>query len=437
MAKTKKASEARLLQTLGIDNTGRGGRWAIVVVVVVVVAGALAFWQLRAGNKKPPSYRTVEAGLGDMKLTVTATGTLQGVDTVDVGTEVSGKVIEVLVDFNERVKRGQVLARIDPEQLEARLEEAGAQLLAAQASVRNAQASEKEANLKLERTTRLVERGLLARQELDTATAAADRAAAARASSMAQETVATASLRAARTNAGRANVVAPIDGVVLSRAVEPGQTVAASFQAPVLFTLARDLTALTLRVDVDEADVGKVKEAQSASFAVSAWPDREFESTVVSVRNVPKTTQGSGSATVVTYEAVLSVDNADGLLRPGMTATATIVTEHRENVVTVPTAALRFTPPEDIATRTQPGVRMPGLRPMGGARGATRPGAATKPAVETRTLWTLAEGEQSKPVAVQVRVGPADTRRTEILSGLTLGTTVIIDQIFDDAGSSK
>lgn len=445
MAKTKNASEAQLLETLGIDGAKRGGRWTITVVVVVVIAGAIAFWQLRNGNKKPPSYRTVAASLGEMKLSVTATGTLQGVDTVEVGTEVSGKVVEVLVDFNEQVKRGQVLARIDPEQLEARVEEAGAQLLAARASVRNAQASEKEANVKLERTTRLVERGLLARQELDTATAAADRAAASRASSMAQETVATASLRAARTNAGRANVVAPIDGVVLSRTVEPGQTVAASLQAPVLFTLARDLTAMTLRVDVDEADVGKVKEGQKASFAVSAWPEREFESAVVSVRNVPKTAQASGSATVVTYEAVLSVDNADGLLRPGMTATATIVTEHREDILLVPTAALRFTPPEDIATRTQAGVRMPGLGPIGGraggprgAGGATREGGgATRPATATRTLWTLAAGEDSKPVAVQVQVGPADTRRTEILSGLTPGATVIIDQVFDDASASK
>lgn len=436
MGKTGKETESRLLASIGIDAGKRRRWWWLVALVVVSGAGAVVFWQLKSGGAKPASYRTVEATLADLKLTVTATGTLQGVDTVDVGTEVSGRVVEVLVDFNERVKRGQVLARIDPEQLEARIEEASAQLLAARASVRNAKATESEALVKLERATRLVERGLLARQELDTAAAVAARAQASTASALAQETVATASLRAARTNAGRADVRAPIDGVVLSRAVEPGQTVAASFQAPVLFTLARDLSALTLLVDVDEADVGKVRDGQSASFAVSAWPDREFESRVVSVRNVPKTSQASGSATVVTYEAVLAVDNAEELLRPGMTATATIVTENRDQVVTVPTAALRFTPPEDIASRSR-GVRMPGLGRVGGARGgAPGPARGKAPEPAVRTLWTLDGAAQSSPVAVQVRLGAADGRRTEIVSGLEPGATVIVDQVFE-AGASK
>lgn len=437
MTSPSPSSETELLSSLGIERRGRKGRVVVIALAVVVAVSGLVFWKVRGQATEAPNYRTVEATVGDMKLTVTATGTLQGVDTVEVGTEVSGKVVEVLVDFNERVRKGQVLARLDPEQLDARLEEAGAQLIAAQASVRNAEASEREANVKLERTERLVDRGLLARQELDTALAQAERARAQAASSRAQQTVAAASLRAARTNAGRANVVSPIDGIVLSRAVEPGQTVAASFQAPVLFTLARDLTALTLHVDVDEADVGRVREGQEASFVVSSWPNQTFESRVVSVRNVPKSAQGSGAATVVTYEAVLSVDNAEGLLRPGMTATATIVTEHRTGIVTVPSAALRFTPPEDIEKREAGGVFMPGVgRIGGGARGGMNQRGATRPALDERTLWTLdTSTTPPTPLRVQVAVGAADNRRTEIVRGLDAGATVIVDQVITTGGT--
>lgn len=424
---TKQPSEAQLLDSLGIKATRRRRTTWLVALVIVLVASGGAFAFIKGTEAPPPSFRTVEADVADLQLTVTATGTLAGVDTVDVGTEVSGRVVEVLVDFNEAVKAGQVLARIDPEQLEARLEEATAQLSAAEASVRNARATEHEATLKLERSQRLVERGLLAKQELDAAVAAHQRAQASTASSLAQETVARASLRAARTNAGRADVRAPIDGVVLSRAVEPGQTVAASFQAPVLFTLARDLTKLTLSVDIDEADVGRVKEGQSASFEVSAWPDRRFESKVLSVRNVPKTS-ASATSTVVTYEAVLAVDNAEGLLRPGMTATATVVTERRDQVLTVPTAALRFTPTDAIASRNQ-GIRMPGLPPMGGGARPRNPGASRPKPV--RTLWTLPDGPAVPPVAVEVQVGATDGRRTEITSGLSKGAVVIVDQILD------
>ncbi len=333
----------------------RRGVWALLLLLVV--AGFL-FWRARGRAQAAPRYVTTPIERGDLAVTVTATGTLSALDTVEVSSEVSGRVAEVLVDFNDRVRSGQVLAVLNPEQAQARAQEAAAQVEAANAGLVRARATAEEARRKLGRAQELADAGLLSKDDLDTAQATARRAQADVGAASAQTTVARASLEDVRSALRKTTIVSPIDGMVLSRSVEPGQTVAASLQAPVLFTLARDLTKMKLVVAIDEADVGKVTEGDSATFTVDAYPGRTFLSRVEQLRNVAKVDQN-----VVTYEAVLSVDNADMALRPGMTATAGIVTDEKSAVLLVPNAALRFTPPEVLAQEagSRGGLFIPGV----------------------------------------------------------------------------
>jgi HlyD family secretion protein len=373
-------------ERLGLDAAAgrrawtRRGPW-LALAVLAALAAAFAVFALR-GGEAAPRYATAPAAIGDLVETVTATGTLEALDTVEVGSEVSGRVEAVHVDFNDRVARGQALATIDPEEAAARAEQAAAQLQSAHASVARSQASAEEAAANLRRIESLAAAGLVSEQELDASRATAERARADVAAARAQATVSGASLTSSHASLAKTEIRSPIDGVVLARSVEPGQTVAASLQAPVLFTLARDLTRMTLHVDVDEADVGKVREGQPATFTVDAYPERTFRSQVVSLRNVPKDEAG-----VVTYEAVLAVDNAELLLRPGMTASADIVTDEKRGQLLVPNAALRFTPPE-VAAAEQDGRRglfLPGISSRRGGRGersgdqaAERGGAAAR-----------------------------------------------------------
>jgi HlyD family secretion protein len=372
-------------QRLGLHASRRRPwrRWAMWGALLLAVVAAFVLWRGRGGDGSAGGYVTAPVRRGDLAVSVTATGTLQALDTVEVGSEVSGRVLAVQVDYNDQVRAGQVLATLDPEQAQARAEEAAAQVAAAAAAQRRAAASAEEARQNLTRLQRLHGSGLISPQDLDAAEATARRAEADVASARAQATVAEASLAAIRSNLEKTQIRAPIDGIVLARSVEPGQTVAASFQAPVLFTLARDLRQMTLHVDVDEADVGKVREGQGASFTVDAYPGRTFPSRVVSLRNVPKTDQN-----VVTYEAVLAVENAEMLLRPGMTGTATIRTEEKAGVLLVPNSALRFTPPDVLAAEggRRGGLFIPGVtrspwqrrnerqRPGGGAAATPGPG---------------------------------------------------------------
>lgn len=432
--------------TLGLDDEGQRRpwmRWALWGLVAVAVLVGVLLFRARQSEGKGTSYTTTPARVGDLVETVTATGTLQALDTVQVGSETSGRILDVLVDFNTQVKKGQVLATIDPEQASARADEAAAQLRAARASVARAQATQEEAAQSLKRSRGLRDAGLISEQDFDTAQATARRAQADVASARAQATVAEAGLSAAQSSLQKTSIVSPIDGIVLSRAVEPGQTVAASFQTPVLFTIARDLKDMSLHVQVDEADVGKVRESQPATFTVDAYPQREFESRVISLRNVATTDQN-----VVTYEAVLAVDNSGLLLRPGMTATASVVTQHKQDVLLVPNAALRFTPP-DVAAANQDqrrgGLFLPGITrggpggfgggnrrqqrsgqngdaqaPSGAQGGARRAGAGAN-----GTVWVLRQGA---PAAVQVTTGATDGRNTEIQSPqLKAGDEVIVD----------
>jgi HlyD family secretion protein len=407
-------------------------RWIARIVGLLAVAVAVAaviLWRARAGADEGPRYVSEQVERGDLRVTVSATGTVKGRDTVEVGAEISGRIKVVHVDFNDHVKKDQVLAEIDTEQLQAGVEQASAQLRRAQAEVVSAKAAAKEAKLQLERSREMAREGLVSRQQLETAEAAAERTDASVGAAQASATVSAASLKEVQTAFGKAEIRSPIDGVVLARHIEAGQTVAASLQAPILFTIARDLKEMVLSVDVDEADIGKVTEGQSASFTVDAFPGRTFRAKVESVRNVPKTDQQ-----VVTYEAVLAVDNDDLALRPGMTATATIVTAQKKGVLLVPNAALRFTPPDQLKEDSSRGIRVPGMR--GPRIGGGRPGGSASASAsgsppqgrgrgQRERVWTLAGKE---PAAVVLATGATDGRFTEVLeSRLEEGTAVLVD----------
>ncbi|MCE7893780.1 MAG: efflux RND transporter periplasmic adaptor subunit, partial [Sorangiineae bacterium PRO1] len=340
---------------MGKSRKVRRWLWRVLALLLVgaIVAGVL-IWRARTKGATTESFVTAPVELGSLRETVTATGTLSPLDAVEVGAEVTGRVLKVHVDVNDQVKVGQVLVEIDQEQLNARVEESQAQLSAASSSARNARASVKEAELKAQRIRELNKRGLASAQELETAEATLERAKASVGSASAQVTVARAGLKSAKTSQGKAVIKSPIDGIVLARSVEPGQTVTSGFQTPVLFTLARDITQMQLKVDVDEADVGKVKDGQPATFVVDAHPKRQFRSKVVRLNNLPK-----AGTTVITYEGLLTVDNSERLLRPGMTATATIVTQQVKDALTVPNAALRFRPKSAAAGGTSRGAALP------------------------------------------------------------------------------
>lgn len=382
---------------------------ALLGLAVLAVLGAYAFSRVRGASEPEFRYVTAPIRRGDLREVVTATGTLKGRDSVDVGAQISGRVSNVLVQVNDVVKKGDVLAEIDPEQLRSRVEQSRAQVRAGDAAVQQARATQAQSATVLVRIRDLESKGLASKQQLEVAEGDAQRAAATLASAEAQATLARASLRDAETSLSWASIRAPMDGIVLARMVEPGQTVAASLQSPVLFTLARDLSQLELRVEIDEADVGRVQRDQRATFTVDAWPNEVFESRVLNVHNLPTPEQ-----TVVTYQAVLSVDNDHLRLKPGMTATANVVTSEKKQVLLVPNAALRFRPP---APRAESGASGPGLpfmgmprgRPWANARGRApdKAGAAMQ-----ETVWKL---QGDTPVPIVIEVGGTDGEFTELV----------------------
>ncbi len=405
---------------LGLNTESAGRRrlyWLLGagVVLLLIVAGYFLF---RPGEAIALRFETAEVQRGDLTVTVTATGTVQPVNQVDVGSELSGTIEDVLVDFNDQVKRDQLLARLDTERLEAQVIEARASLESARAKLEEARATVLESRLRYERCQKLAARQLCTGEELDTTRAGHMRARAAAASAKALVAVAQAALEANETNLGKAEIRSPVDGLVLRRQIEPGQTVAASLQAPVLFTLAEDLTHMELHVAVDEADVGKVAEGQSALFTVDAYPDRNFPATITQVRFAPQTLEG-----VVTYETVLLVDNSDLSLRPGMTATAVITVQQLTDVMLVPNAALRFIPPVTKTTRRSGGGIFGAMfrRPASNRR---RPEAGSE---ASQKVWLLQDGQ---PVAVAVKAGASNGRFTELRSQeLQPGQHVIVDAI--------
>ncbi|WP_372986407.1 efflux RND transporter periplasmic adaptor subunit [Marinobacter sp.] len=369
---------------------GRAGRliWLLVLAALAAIAG----WWLWPDDGEV-QWRTHNLDRGDMVLTATATGSLEPKSEVSVGAEISGLITQVLVDENDQVTEGQVLALFDTDELEVALEQAEAQLALSRASVAEAEATLQEAQVDERRISALRERGTTAQAELDAAVAVRKRAEAKLAYALASVRQAEAAVLQARTRLEKTVITSPINGVVLQRSIEPGNTVAASFQTPVLFLLAEDLKAMELHVSMDEADVGMVEAGQMATFTVDAWSGREFSAEVLKVHLYPAVENN-----VVTYTTVLSVDNSEGLLKPGMTATATIETGRREDVLRVPNMAFRFTPP---ATDARGG----GLFSHPGARaGSNRSGPSN-------TVWVLRDGEPSRMV---VETGASDGRYTEL-----------------------
>jgi len=390
----------------------------------VGAAALLAFVAITVGvarSRATPAvtYRTQSVTVGDLALTVTANGTLQPTRAVNIGSELSGTVARVLVDVNDAVKKGQVLVELDTAKLADQVVRSRAALAAANAGVAQAQAtlSEARANLaRLQEVARLSGGKVPSAAELDSAKAAVARGDANLLNTRAGVESARAALATDTTNLGKAAIRSPIDGVVLTRNVDPGNAVAASLQAVTLFQLAEDLRHLRLQVNVDEADVGQVQPGQHASFTVSAWPNRQYPATITRVAYGSTITDN-----VVTYVSYLDVDNADLSLRPGMTATATIGATERHGVRLVPNAALRFTP---AAASTQRGGLVSKLMPRMPAQAPRQAGAANGGGM--RTVWVLKNGA---PVSVSVRTGLSDGRMTEIVGGeLAPGTPVIVEQ---------
>lgn len=397
-------------------------RWRLpLAVALIALAGAYLLFGGN-GDSGRPQYLAAEATAGTLVVKVSATGQLEPTNQVDVGSEMSGTVETVFVDDDDRVAKGQVLAELDLSKFEDAVAKSRAAVAVAEAGLQQARATATEARARLERyreVARLSGGKVPSKTEMEAAEAELARAEANVASAQAGVAQAKAALRTDETNLEKARIRSPIDGVVLERAVDPGQTVAASLQAVTLFKLAEDLSQMELKVDVDEADVGQVKAGLPASFTVDAWPGRRFEARIIRVGYNATDTDG-----VISYPAVLQVDNGDLSLRPGMTGTAEITTLTRENALLVPNAALRFRPPE--TTTRQASSRgvfttlMP--RPRSTSRRAATPVVA---ADGTQTLWVLRDGEAAP---LQVRTGATNGRVTEILGGeLQAGMEVITE----------
>jgi HlyD family secretion protein len=317
-------------------------RILVVIAVVGAIAAGLWWWKSRKDGDGP-AYRTAAVEQGDIRVSISATGTLSALSTVDVGSEVSGRLTDVVVDFNDRVAKGQIIARIDPSTFEAQIEQGDASIASARAALETARAVSRNTELEFSRRQQLAEQKLVARSDLDQARAARDQARAQVAQAEAQIRQQQASTQNARLNLGRTVIRSPVDGVVLNRAVEPGQTVAASLQAPVLFKIAEDLAQMEIVLAVDESDIGQVKVGQVVSFTVDAFPDRQFKGEVRQVRIAATNTNN-----VITYPVVIAVDNGDQALLPGMTTNAEIEVSRRDGILKVSNAALRFKPPESV-----------------------------------------------------------------------------------------
>ena len=424
------SAPANLNALLGDDQPARWWKrpslW-IGVAAVLVVAGWFYYWQAQKQTSAAPVYVTEALRKGNLTLTVSANGTLQPTRAVNIGSELSGTVKRVLVDVNDRVKTGQVLVELDTAKLNDQVLRSRAALAASQAQLAQAQATVKEAQANLarfEEVARLSGGKVPSAAELDTARAAVERAVAAEASARANVASARATLATDETNLSKASIRSPIDGVVLSRSVDPGNAVAASLQAVTLFSVAENLSQLRLDVNVDEADVGSVTTGQKASFTVSAYPARRYPATINRVAFGSTKTDN-----VVTYVTTLDVDNTDLSLRPGMTAAATIVATERNGVLLVPNTALRFSPTtagngaaaapsSSILSKMMP--RMPR---------STTPRRATETnggAPGLRQIWVLKDGQA---VAQEVKTGISDGRHTEVTGeGLSEGLAIITDQ---------
>lgn len=432
---TLMSSSSDLSQILkSAEGSSRRGKIITVIIILLLLAGAFIGWRIYAKNREPKvTYVTEPLKRGDLKMVVTATGNLKPTNEVTVGSELSGTVVEVYVDTNDRVSKGQELARLDTSKLERQTESSRATAAAAAAKVEQARATLVEVNASLKRLQKLKESSggrLPSQADMDTAIAAVERAKADLAAAQAEELQAKALVGANESDLQKSIIRSPVDGIVLTRNIEPGQTVAATMTAPELFVVAEKLENMKLEVAVAEADIGGVKEGQRATFTVDAWPDRSFEATVKKVEFGSSVTDN-----VVTYTTELEVTNDDLSLRPGMTATAEIAVAEARDVFLVPNAALRFNPSTATASPAA-GNSAPKRsfvqslvptrpRRMMGSRGAGQDNAdARMPRNKSGTIWVLQDG---KPVEFKVKTGISDGNSTEVSGeGLKEDMPVII-----------
>ena len=415
-------------------------RWLPRVIVLAIVAGGAAFLWIQkpwASKPAPITFSTVQVSKGTIAAQVTANGTLSAKGTVQVGAQVSGRVVELHADFNDKVKKGQIIAKLDESVLKAQIDQAQAAYDLAVANLRKSEVTAADAKRQLARQKSLQEQQLVAGATVEQYEVALETAQAQIVASKASISQASANLKQAKTNLSYATIISPVDGVVLSRAVELGQTVASSLQAPTLFTIAEDLAFMQIDTNVAEGDVGRLKEGMQATFTVDAFPGKQFAGVVRQVRNSPTTTSG-----VVTYDAVIDVDNKELSLRPGMTTNVTFVLEHVENAVKIPNAALRFKPSRDqmqalfekfgggrrgsgagSGRRSRGGGELGSGAAGSGAVGMGGPGGPGAwggrgggggAASDRKQLWKLVDG---KPKMVFVKTGLTDGSTTQLLEG--------------------
>lgn len=395
-------------KVLGLGPQAKAKRWAKrgvwLAVLALAIIGSYLWYQNSQTTANAVTYETSPAKRANLTVTVTATGTIQPTTQIDVSSETSGVVRAVNVDNNSLIKKGDVLAELDSERFRGQLKSLQASVESAKAKLADTQATLKASELAYTRQISLQRRGLAITQDLESAQAAQQRAIAAVVSAEADIQVAIANLDLKQIDIDKSQILSPVDGIVLKRAVEPGQTVASSLQAPVLFTLAEDLKRMQLEADIDEADIGTVKLGQKANFTVDAFSGRNFPARIETVEFYPETTDG-----VVTYKAILSVDNSDLALRPGMTATAQVTVQEISNALLVPNAALRYSPP--VAAQQQSFSlsrlflpRMP----------RNQKPARTETVAGERTIWVL---KNNVPGAVQITTGASDGKMTEVVKG--------------------
>ena len=388
------------------DRSRNGGALGILLFVLALLAlGGAGWWYVTHRKANAATYQTIAASRGDLVQAVTATGTLNPVLNVQVGSQISGIIQKLFADYNSPVKANQIVAQIDPATYQAAVMQAEGDLASAKAALELAQISER-------RSEELRKTNATPQATLDQAIATLHQA-------EATVKIKDGSLSQAKVNFERCTITSPIDGIVISRSVDVGQTVAASLSAPVIFTIANDLTKMQIDANVAEADVGNVESGQDVDFIVDAFPFRTFHGKVIQVRNAATTVQN-----VVTYDAVIEVKNEDMKLKPGMTANASFIIAHRENVLKVGNAALRFRMPELNATEPNGTASPMPNKAGGGENHGNHKGGGGKPRVQ-RTVYVLREGA-AEPQAVQIKVGISDGIFTEVQEGLQEGDRVVV-----------
>ena len=381
-----------------------------IVTAVLILIGVLGvgFWQFIDGAKESP-YITAAVQKGTIRQVVSATGTLQAVVTVQVGSQISGTIVKLYADFNSKVRQGQVVAELDQDKFKAVVEQAKANLVSAEANLAKANVTLEDSRRNLMRAAELRKRELVAQSELDAAQTAYDAALAQLGVNRAQVEQAKASLDQASVDLAHTIIRSPVDGIVVSRNVDVGQTVAASLQAPILFTIANDLSKMEVHTSVDEADIGNVSVKQEVSFTVDAYPTKRFRGKVSQVRNAPTTVQN-----VVTYDAVVGIDNSELLLKPGMTTNVEFLVSQKSDVLKIPNMALRFRAPWE-RQEAQELMRQAGRSGGAGAAGRRRPRSDS--AASDGRLVKVYLVRNNQPAPVQVRVGITDGSFTEMIEG--------------------